>query len=127
MQINVTFDQITSSLPTGFVSAVNYVVNYFDNLFTTTATINIDVGYGTIAGFAMGSGALGESMTNYAVESYSRVKSALLAQSAPGASTLPATSPAAGNIDLATAQAKALGLSSSTGLDGYVGISNSYS
>ena len=126
MQINVTFDQITSSLPTGFVSAVNYVVNYFDNLFTTTATINIDVGYGTIAGFAMGSGALGESMTNYAVESYSSVKSALLAQNAPGASTLPATSPAAGNIDLATAQAKALGLSSSTGLDGYVGISNSY-
>ena len=50
MQINVTFDQAISSLPTGFVSAVNYVVNYFDSLFTNNVTININVGYGEVAG-----------------------------------------------------------------------------
>ena len=40
MQINVVYDQRAGSLPTGFVAAVNYVVNYFDGLFTNSVTIN---------------------------------------------------------------------------------------
>jgi hypothetical protein len=92
MQINVSFDQAISSLPTGFVSAVNYVVNYFDNLFTNPITMTIDVGYGEIAGSTLGAGALGESEgTSYVAPSYSSVVNALTAQSAPGASTLPST------------------------------------
>ena len=50
MQISVSFDQNVSSLPQGFVAAVNYVVNYFDSLFTNPITVNIDLGYGEIAG-----------------------------------------------------------------------------
>ena len=92
MQINVTYDQSISSLPTGFVTAVNYVVNYFDGLFTNNCTINIDVGYGECAGSSWG-GALGESSANYDFVNYNSVVSALLAQNAPGSSTLPATSP----------------------------------
>ena len=64
MQINVSFDQSASSLPTGFVAAINYVVNYFDSLFTNNVTISIDVGYGEIAGQTLGSNALGESKSN---------------------------------------------------------------
>src|SRR5664279_776566 len=112
MQLNVSFDQATSNLPTGFVSAVNYVVNYFDNLFTNNCTINICVGYGEVDGQTLGSGALGESITNFAGASYSNLRSALVAENAPGSSTLPSTSPLAGSPVLAQAEAKALGLTS---------------
>ena len=126
--LNVTFDQSVNSAPSGFVSAVNYVVSYFDSLFTTTATININVGYGEVNGTAMPGGYLGESETNYFGETYNAVKSALLAQNAPGASTLPTTSPAAGTLYLGSAEAKSLGLySSTTSTDGYVGLSSSVS
>ena len=127
MQINVTFDQITANLPAGFVSAVNYVVNYFDNLFTNNATININVGYGEVGGSALGSNALGSSITNYFGANYNTIKSALVAENAPGASTLPSSSPLAGSPVLAQAEAKALGLTSTTSTDGNVGFSNTVS
>jgi len=50
VNIIVRYDQSTSSLPNGFVSAVNYVVSYYDSLFTSNVTINLDVGYGEIDG-----------------------------------------------------------------------------
>ena len=46
MQINVSYDQNPSSLPAGFVCAINYVVNYFDTLFSANVTITLQVGYG---------------------------------------------------------------------------------
>jgi NAD(P)-dependent dehydrogenase (short-subunit alcohol dehydrogenase family) len=111
LQINVTFDQNQNSLPAGFVAAVNFVVNYYDNLFTNNTTINIHVGFGEISGQALGSGALGESYAaQYVLASYSSVRNALLAQGAPGASTLPSSSPLAGSLYLAQAEAQALGL-----------------
>src|ERR1019366_3521062 len=124
MQINVTLDQSVGSSPTGFVSAVNYVVNYFDTLFTNNATININVGYGEVDGSALGSSALGSSITNYFGASYSSIKSALVAENAPGSSTLPSSSPLAGSPVLSQAEAKAVGLTSTTSIDGYVGFSN---
>src|SRR5664280_2095162 len=124
MQINVTWDQSVSGLPTGFVSAVNYVVNYLDTLFTNNATINIDVGYGEVAGSTLGSNALGASISMYVGASYNSLRSALLAENAPGSSTLPSTSPLAGSPFVTQADAKALGLSSSTTVDGYVGFNN---
>ena len=127
MQINVTFDQSVSSLPTGFVSAVNYVVNYFDSLFSNSCTINVCVGWGEVGGSTLSGGALGESETFLVGKNYSSVKSALLGQNAPGASTLPSTAPLAGTLTMPTAEAKALGFSSSGTIDGYVGFSNSVS
>ena len=124
MQINVTLDQSVGSLPTGFVSAVNYVVNYFDTLFTNNCTINICVGYGEVDGQPLGSNALGSSITNYFGASYASLKSALVAENAPGSSTLPSTSPLAGSPVLSQAEAKAMGLTSTTSIDGYVGFSN---
>src|ERR1019366_6761852 len=83
-------------------------------------------GYGEIAGSAMAGGALGESMATQDVsKSYSSVKSALLAENAPGASTLPATSPVPGSLFMPQAEAKALGLYANSGnLDGYTGFSS---
>ncbi|SEC60752.1 protein of unknown function [Rhizobiales bacterium GAS191] len=132
MQIVTNFDQNASALPAGFVSAVNYVVSYFDSLFTSNVTVTLDVGYGEIAGQSLASNALGESLpvlngqAGYvAIENYGLVRSALLAQSAPGATTLPSSAPpgAPTSLALTQAEAKALGLiANNGGLDGYVGF-----
>src|SRR5216684_4477709 len=132
MNLNVSFDQSVSTLPTGFVTAVNYVVNYFDQLFTSPVTVNIAVGYGEIHGTALPSNALGESLPGISgqagfvfLENYTQSRNALLAQSAPGASTLPTNSPAPGSLVMTAAEAKALGLySSTTGFDGWTGFSS---
>jgi len=132
MQINVSFDQSVGSLPAGFVAAVDYVVNYFDTLFTSPVTINIAVGYGEIDGQSLGANALGESYPGLnsqpgyvLVESYAQVRAALLAENAPGASTLPTSSPLSGSVLVTEAEAKALGLySNNSGLDGWVGFSS---
>ena len=101
MHINVIYDQSQSSLPAGFVAAVNYVVNYFDTTFTNNVTVNIDLGYGEIAGQSLGSGALGESETFFDSVAYSQAVNALKANQ-PSAtqqsaySTLPDSSPLSG-------------------------------
>ena len=126
MQINVTFDQSISSLPAGFVAAINYVVNYFDSLFTNNLTINIDVGYGEIAGQTLGSNALGESESNLVSASYSSLRSALHAQGAPGASTLPSSSPLSGSsiYDVSRSAGLRAVFKQRSSLDGYVGFSS---
>src|ERR1700726_425866 len=106
MQINVSFDSSVANAPAAFVAAVNYVVNYYDSLFTNNVAININVGYGEVAGQAMGAGALGETIVNkYVWASYNSVVSALQAESAPGASTLPSSSPLSGTLFVAQAEA----------------------
>src|SRR6185312_7603217 len=82
--INVTYDQPTSSLPSGFIAAVNYVVNYFESLFSTPTTVNIDVGYGEIGGQSMEANALGESESFLGRYDYTTLKTAL-ANADPGA------------------------------------------
>ncbi|MGO8912843.1 MAG: NF038122 family metalloprotease, partial [Bradyrhizobium sp.] len=125
MQINVTFDSSVANAPTGFVAAINYVVSYYDSLFTNNVTINLDVGYGEVAGQTLASNALGESYApQYVAESYSSVVSALQAQGAPGASTLPSTSPLSGTLYMVQAEAQALGLTTAVSTS-YVGFSGS--
>ena len=111
------------------MSAVNYVVNYFDSLFTNNVTITIDVGYGEVGGSILPSNALGASMgANYVTPSYSSVRNALIAQNASGSSTLPTTSPFSGTVYIPSAEAKALGvMANNSSLDGYVGFSNAVS
>ena len=124
MQINVSFDQSQSSLPSGFVTAVNYVVSYFDTLFTNNVTINIHVGYGEIAGQSLAANALGESYApQYLQESYSSVRTALQGQGAPGAATLPSSSPLSGSLYMPQAEAQAMGLTSAVSTS-YVGFSS---
>ncbi len=126
MQINVNFDQAISSLPTGFVSAVDYVVNYFDTLFTNAATITLQVGWGEVGNNVLPSNALGASMAaSYVAPSYASLRNALIAENASGSSTLPSTSPFSGTPYIPSAEAKALGLlANNSSLDGYVGFNN---
>src|SRR5262249_1179455 len=78
---------------------------------------------GEVGGTSLG-GELGSSIGIAPPVTYSATRSALLAQNAPGASTLPSTSPLSGNLFMPQAEAKALGLSSSATIDGYVGFSS---
>jgi len=125
VDLEVNFDQSQSSLPSGFVAAVDYVVSYFDSLFSNNVTLTIDVGFGEIDGQALQRGDIGESLANGASVGYGTVRNALIGQGAPGSSTLPTTSPAGGaSLFMASSEQKALGIvSNNGGLDGWAGFS----
>jgi VCBS repeat-containing protein len=128
--INVVYDASVSNAPAGFTADVQSVVNYFESHFSNPVTITIDVGYGEVDGYSLGSNALGESITYFDQVSYAQLQSALASNlSANGnsaaAATLPATSPVNGQWWVSTAEAEALGLTSaSNNPDGYVGFSS---
>src|SRR5260370_25249145 len=128
MSVNVSCDE--NKLATGpcdFFTAVNYVVSLFDTTFINNASINIEVGYGDFPydGTQLTS-YLGESQQNNIVSaSYSQVTQALVNDSASGTSTLPSSSPISGQLEVGSAQEKALGLiGTSSTLDGWVGIAS---
>lgn len=101
------------------------MVSLLDSLFTNDVTVTIDVGYGEVDGMALASGDLGASNwgTYYTSANYGQVKSALLAQSAPGSSGLPGSSPGQGSLYMSPAEAEALGFTNSVATE-YVGFSN---
>src|SRR5262249_6765959 len=131
MNINLTFDSSTNSAPSAFFAAMNAVAQFLDNVFANPITVNITVGYGRINGQALISGALGQSQTNFNQYSYSAIRGALIASASTlnqstAASTLPASDPTnGGNYWVATAEAKAIGLSgASAATDGFIGFAS---
>jgi hypothetical protein len=126
MNINLTFDSSTNGAPAAFFNAINAVAQYYDSIFLNPITVNITVGYGSIGGQSLSSGALGESNTFFNQYTYSQIRGALTASAATGASTLPPADPTNGGVYwVATAEAKAIGLSGPSGaVDGYVGFAS---
>lgn len=131
--INVSYDASVASAPAGFTTAIQQVVQYLESQYTDAVTINVAVGYGECAGYALGSGTLGESMSYLNGYSYSQIASALSADAttatdASAVASLSASSPLSGaNYWVSTAEAKALGLmGASSSTDGFVGFSSSY-
>jgi hypothetical protein len=128
---NITWDSSVNNAPAGFTSAIAAVVNYYTSVFSDPVAVNIDVGWGEVAGQALASGALAESETNLGVFTYSQVRAALAADTkSPDDTTalagLPASDPTgASSFVIATAEAKALGLGANAAVDGYVGFSSS--
>ncbi len=59
MQINIIYDPSVINAPAGFTTAITDAVTYLD--FTNPISITIDVGYGEVDSFQLGSDALGES------------------------------------------------------------------
>src|SRR5207249_4484390 len=110
---NITYDGSVSSAPAGFTSAITDVVNYYESVFNDPITVNIDVGWGEVAGLTLASGALGESVINLGLFSYSQVKTALAAgaksaDDTTAVASLPGSDPTGGgSFLLATAEAKA--------------------
>lgn len=127
MNLNITYDANTlKNAPSAFFSDVNYVVSLFDSIFTTNATVNIEIGYGSFAYDNSTVSGLGESVENNIVAAnYGQVAQQLVSAGAPGANTLPGASPIAGTLLMSSAQEKTLGLiGASGGLDGWVGIAS---
>jgi hypothetical protein len=132
--IDATYDSSVNSAPAGFKSAFQDALNYFDSTFSNPITVNIDVGWGEIGGSSISAGALGESETYLAgYYSYGQVRSAMISDARSSAdqtavSSLPTGDPTGGKSELmATSEARALGLSSYDGTDGFVGFDKSSS
>ena len=133
LAVHIIWESSVASAPAAFTAGIIAAVQSYEAKFTNAVTIDIDVGYGTIAGGNMGSGALGESATYLQYVSYSSLVAALTSHSTDATdasviASLPGSAPVSGYIWLTTAQAKALGLAAAngTGLDGYIGLASSY-
>ena len=131
LAINITWDSSVASAPSGFQTAVLNAAHFIEANYTDPVTININVGYGEVGGTALGSNALGSSLTSLASVSYSTLYNALKAHAttasdATAVASLPTSAPVSGGFAVTTAQAKALGLSSATGTatDGSIGFSS---
>jgi hypothetical protein len=134
MNIVISYDQPTSTLPMGFTTVVSAVATFYGTQFSDNITFNLHVGYGEVHGSALGSGSLGQSFYFLNQYSYSQIRNALSADAisvddTTGLGNVPAGDPIGGTHQywVAQVQAKALGLlSDPTVIDQYVGFSNTF-
>lgn len=137
LQIKLIWDTSVGamgSLMTTFENAAIAAAKFYTTMYSTRETINIQVGFGEVAGQTLPSGALAASESYGYLENYSTVATALkkdASWSAPQQSadaTLPANDPTnGGRFFVTTAEAKALGqVGASSAVDGFIGLSSSY-
>jgi Ca2+-binding RTX toxin-like protein len=132
LSINLVWDSSVGSAPTGFTADVLQVAQYYVDHFTDPVTLNINVGYGEAGSYSL-NGALGMSLSYLQSSTYTQIKAALSADANPTDSTdvsavnsLLGDPTSGGHYWLTTAEAKAMGLlTSTTNIDGSVGFSNS--
>jgi hypothetical protein len=119
-QIKLIWDSSVASAPKGFMQAVIDAAQYYASQFTNTEIVNINVGYGEIAGGKMAAGALGESESYGYLTNYATVTNEL----AKDGFTFAANEPTQSQFFVTSAEAKTFGLvnASATALDGYVGF-----
>lgn len=125
MQFNVSFDPSVANAPSGFLAAFNDVIQFYQQTFSDPITINLNIGWGEINGRPMARGALGENQASEQGYTYTQLKTALAAN-AP-TSGLGASNPLpTQTFNVATAEAKALGLLSGNapGVDGWIGFNS---
>ncbi len=102
-------------------SAAKHIASFF----STREVIDVDVGYGEIAGSPLGSGALGESESYGYLSNYATVTNALRGD---GYSFGASNEPTSSQFFITSAETKAFGYvnPTSSSLDGYVGFSSAY-
>jgi hypothetical protein len=126
--INPIYDASVSNAPSGFRNAFQSAINFYQSTFADPITISINVGWGEVGGTPLPSGGLGASSTNLLFSTYSQVRNALSADQKSSSdftavAGLPSVDPTGGRRELvSTAEAKALGLRTGTGVDGSVGF-----
>ena len=117
--------------PAGFFTAFNNAIQFYQTNFTDPITINLQVGWGEVAGQPLQSGFLGESSASQpGFFQYSTIKSRLItdgksADDLTSIANMPASDYTNGaTFKLSRAQGKALGLTIGDGsaLDGSVGF-----
>jgi hypothetical protein len=121
LQIDLIWDSSVAKAPSGFMQAVIDAAKYYTTLFSNHEVINIDVGYGEIAGSSMAPNALGESESYGYLTNYATVTAALAHDGFVFSAT---NEPTNSQFFITSAEAKAFGLvNPTTGLDGYIGFS----
>ena len=125
-QIDLIWDASVSNAPAGFKTAVTAAAQFLTSLFTNHEIINIDVGYGEVNGSAMSSGDLGQSQSYGYLSNYATVAAALAHDNYPVVAA--ANAPTGAQFFLTSAEAKTYGIISATssGVDGFIGLSASY-
>jgi len=133
LTFNLTFDTSVNSAPAAFTATIENVARGFSNALRSTATINLNVGWGEVAGNALPSNALGASSFYLSGPyTYSQIVSALNAHAASADDSAALTSLSGsdptngGHLVLTTAQAETLGLLSYTGNDGSIGFGSGF-
>jgi hypothetical protein len=122
LQIHLLWDPSVASAPSGFKDSVTAAATTLTQLFSNDEVINLQVGWGEVGGTPMSSHELGASaMSGYLVD----YTTAVDAVHAPAGGNDPATS----DFFVATAEAKALGLTDpiSSAVDGAIGFGSSWS
>jgi len=118
LEFHLVFDSSVANAPSGFAKAITDAAAYYASLFSTKEIININVGWGEIAGSTMPSNALGESQSNGYLTNYATATSLLHGYTAAN------NAPTSAQFFITSAQAKEGGLvgAYSTGVDGYIGF-----
>lgn len=122
LQIDLIWDSSVANAPSGFMQAIIDAAQYYTTLFSNHEVINIQVGWGEIAGSTLASNALGESESYGYLTNYSTVTNALAKD---GYSFAAHNEPTTSQFFVTSADAKSLGLISGTSssVDGYIGFS----
>jgi hypothetical protein len=122
LQIDLIWDSSVAKAPSGFMQAIIDAATYYTTVYSTKEVININVGYGEIAGSQMPSNGLGASESYGYLTNYATVTNALIKD---GFSFSASNEPTGAQFFVTSAEAKALGMvnPTSTALDGYVGFS----
>ena len=121
-KINLIWDSQAMAAPAAFRAAVTFAAQYIQSLILNPIQIDIAVGYGEVAGSALGNGVLGAAGPTRGVgRTYAQFKNDLATHvSSPAmqaiVDNLPGADPSGGGtIYVASAEEKALGLMSPTG------------
>ncbi|HEV2328088.1 MAG TPA: NF038122 family metalloprotease [Verrucomicrobiae bacterium] len=131
LTFNLTYDSSTASAPAGFFTAFTDAIDFYQNTYDNSITINMDVGWGEIDGRSLNTGDLGQSQTDQqGFYSYSQIVTAFAnnntsAADATALANLPAAYPVSNaQFVMANAEAKAYGLlaGNASGIDGWVGF-----
>jgi hypothetical protein len=128
LDIRLVWDTSVANAPSGFTTAVIRAAQLYVNDFAASnrgvgvEVINLNVGYGEIAGSAMAAKALGESESYGYLTNYATVTHALALK---GYTFAAANEPTKAQFFVTSAEAKAIGLESpaAAAADGFIGFS----
>lgn len=124
LTFTVTWDSSVGGAPSGFQTAFQNAISFYETSFSNPININLNVGWGEVNNQTI-TGALGASSSSIIASNYSSVKNALTSAGAPGSTILSSSAPGNLGMQITTANAKALGLhvpGAPASADGFIGF-----
>jgi hypothetical protein len=133
MIIDVEFDASTKGAPTGFFTAVNAAVEFWERELTNPITVTMRFGYNSVDGMTIGANALAESVSEGIDATFAQVKAGLTsaatsANDHTSVANLPAGDPTGGaGYFVPYTEAEVFGLAPTANtLVGFAGLSSAF-